>query len=414
MRILRFLLGLTIALSPLYILRGLIELPFLNFYLPYTFLELLILTSIASTIIYFIATKQKFSILRTHFELPILLFTLSALVSVFVSFDFWGGLGIFKAYFLEPVLFYYCLVFVIKKSSNQFVLFGLFASSFWLGLLGLIQKFTGSYSFAPIEIAQGRITAVYNSANALAMFLCPISILSISQYIKNKSSQKLIYLLIFIFVTVIIFLTKSRGGMVSLVISLSVFIYFLITLKIKLLKRNWFIGPIIILLGLTIFLYQFYLNYNFFKVDWTKPYTEGDTLQIRFFIWAGTINMLKDHPVTGAGLNGFKTLYTNQYRLPLYQEQFQYPHNLILTIWTETGIYGMASFTLLNVLAYSLIIRKIYKHKNPVLGAGIAGVLSYILLHGLVDVPYFKNDLSLEYWTIIALLEGWALSSNES
>jgi len=24
-------------------------------------------------------------------------------------------------------------------------------------------------------------------------------------------------------------------------------------------------------------------------------------------------------------------------------------------------------------------------------------------VHGLVDVPYFKNDLSLEFWTLIAI-----------
>jgi hypothetical protein len=29
-----------------------------------------------------------------------------------------------------------------------------------------------------------------------------------------------------------------------------------------------------------------------------------------------------------------------------------------------------------------------------------------VIVHGLVDVPYFKNDLSLEFWTLLAL--SWA------
>jgi hypothetical protein len=27
-----------------------------------------------------------------------------------------------------------------------------------------------------------------------------------------------------------------------------------------------------------------------------------------------------------------------------------------------------------------------------------------LLIHGLVDVPYFKNDLSLLFWLIVALI----------
>jgi hypothetical protein len=29
-----------------------------------------------------------------------------------------------------------------------------------------------------------------------------------------------------------------------------------------------------------------------------------------------------------------------------------------------------------------------------------------LVVHGLVDVPYFKNDLSLEFWTLVGL--AWA------
>ena len=29
-----------------------------------------------------------------------------------------------------------------------------------------------------------------------------------------------------------------------------------------------------------------------------------------------------------------------------------------------------------------------------------------VIVHGLVDVPYFKNDLALEFWTFLGL--AWA------
>jgi hypothetical protein len=38
------------------------------------------------------------------------------------------------------------------------------------------------------------------------------------------------------------------------------------------------------------------------------------------------------------------------------------------------------------------------------LGLGILGAFVVIVVHGLVDVPYFKNDLACLFWVLIALL----------
>ena len=191
--------------------------------------------------------------------------------------------------------------------------------------------------------------------------------------------------------------------------ALSVFTFAVVTLKYKIVRKYWLIAPTVVGVCLLSFFIYMYNNYDFFRVDYSKPYTEGDTLQIRYFIWAGTVNMLKDHFVFGAGLNGFKTLYSNQYRPVQYQEQFQYPHNILLTFWTEMGILGLFSFLLILVNLYSILIRNLIKSHSSVLGAALLGVLSYWMLHGMVDVPYFKNDLSLEFWVIAALIEQWRL-----
>jgi hypothetical protein len=37
---------------------------------------------------------------------------------------------------------------------------------------------------------------------------------------------------------------------------------------------------------------------------------------------------------------------------------------------------------------------------------GIVLAMVAIVVHGLVDVPYFKNDLALEFWTFLGL--AWA------
>lgn len=402
MAFLILLQSLVIILAPLYIIR-------FHLFIPTTFLEVLLLVTLFVSFIVFFKDGTKFSNLRTKFDVLIILFLVSTALATFKSYDIPGGLGILKAYFLEPVLFFYSLIFTSRKKGYNFIIVSLLITGLWLSLLGVLQKITGSFSLAPYELLQGRVSALYNSANSLALFLGPIAILVISLFITVKNeTQKLLFLLLFLLFTIIIILTRSRGGMISEVGALSIIAYCLFTVRYKILSRIWYVIPIICTGIILLFLYSFYQNYNFLPVNDGKPYTAGDTLQIRYFIWAGTVTMLQEHPIFGAGLNGFKTLYSNQYRLPQFQEQFQYPHNLLLTFWTETGILGLFTFLVLFVSAISLIIRKLLQSRYIFIGAGLLGMLSYIFIHGIIDVPYFKNDLSVEFWVILALIQLWS------
>lgn len=402
MALLILLQSLVIILAPLYIIR-------FHFFIPTTFLEVLLLATFLVNILVFLKAGTDFSKFRTKFDILIILFLTSIILATFKSYDMSGGLGILKAYFLEPVLFFYSLIFTSRKKGYSFIIMSLLIAGLWLSMLGVLQKITGNFSLAPHELFQGRVPALYNSANSLALFLGPIAILAISLFItvKNKLS-KMLFLLLFLFYTIIIVLTRSRGGMISEVGALSIFAYCLFTIRYKILRKIWYAIPIICTVIILLFLFQFYQNYNFLPINNGKPYTAGDTLQIRYFIWAGTINLLQQHPIFGAGLNGFKTLYSNQYRLPQFQEQFQYPHNLLLTFWTETGILGLFAFLVLLVSAISLIIRKLLQSKYVFIGAGLLGMLSYIFIHGIIDVPYFKNDLSVEFWVTLALIQLWS------
>ena len=123
--------------------------------------------------------------------------------------------------------------------------------------------------------------------------------------------------------------------------------------------------------------------------------------------------MLHDHPVFGAGLNGFKTLYADAYKPSQYKEAFQYPHNILLTFWAECGILGLIAFLLLISKLFILLIRNL-SSRDILLGAGLLASFVYIMIHGAVDEPYFKNDLSFEFWVFVALIEIWTARSERS
>jgi hypothetical protein len=35
---------------------------------------------------------------------------------------------------------------------------------------------------------------------------------------------------------------------------------------------------------------------------------------------------------------------------------------------------------------------------------GLIGAMVVMIVHGMVDVPYFKNDLAVMFWVLIALM----------
>lgn len=393
--------SLTIILAPLYILRA-------HLFFPTTFLEVLILLTLITSLLDFLKAGRPFKSLKGDFNYLLLFFLLAGLLEVFISPNFFGGLGIYRAYFLEPILFFYCLLFSASQIGYRYIIRSLLMGALLLSLIGLLQKLTGGFSLAPYEIAQGRIPALYNSANSLALFLGPITVLAFALFSQITSPKRWFYLFLFFFFSLVIIWTKSRGGEISVLLSLGVFGVIIIFTHFKTaaqFKNIFIILVLFIVASLSIFYYQ---NTNFFQAQKGRAYTNGNTLQIRYFIWEGTIRLIKDHPFFGAGLDGFKTLYSNNYRPLEYQEQVQYPHNIIFTFWAETGLLGLAGFLLLLINSFSKLFKGLKESRYLFIGIGLISVFSYVLIHGMVDVPYFKNDLSLEFWVFMALVVLWS------
>lgn len=41
---------------------------------------------------------------------------------------------------------------------------------------------------------------------------------------------------------------------------------------------------------------------------------------------------------------------------------------------------------------------------NKYLNIGLISAMIVIIVHGLVDVPYFKNDLAVMFWLFLAMM----------
>ena len=140
-----------------------------------------------------------------------------------------------------------------------------------------------------------------------------------------------------------------------------------------------------------------------FPRAWPLHYQSGAN---RLVLWEYSIGYLTQSPqhfVWGAGLRQFFRKIQKPFYNPKMLERLIYPHNLFLNFWTETGLFGMLG--MLGMLGNLFFVAyRVYRGPAKIVGTMLLAMLRAVLVHGLLDVPYFKNDLAMEWWVISALI----------
>jgi O-antigen ligase len=133
---------------------------------------------------------------------------------------------------------------------------------------------------------------------------------------------------------------------------------------------------------------------------------QGTTFR-RLRLWEATWAMIRDHPITGVGLDNFLYQYPNYMLADAWQEpDLSHPHNILLDFWTRLGLAGIGVLVWLVAAFFTLALRL---HKRLPDGDGRAIILGWIasmaamLAHGLIDNSYFLVDLAF----IFFLTLGW-------
>ena len=131
---------------------------------------------------------------------------------------------------------------------------------------------------------------------------------------------------------------------------------------------------------------------------------------IRTELWQSTVNLLRERPLTGAGLDQFLYLYRSRYILPdaWREPDLSHPHNFFLDFWVSLGIAGVVLLITLQATFWTSALRtyRRVRRVDPLLTALIVGAMGSMgdfLTHGLVDNSYFVVDLSFVFCLTLAL-----------
>ncbi|OGY30902.1 MAG: hypothetical protein A3C02_03315 [Candidatus Andersenbacteria bacterium RIFCSPHIGHO2_02_FULL_45_11] len=362
----------------------------------------------------------------------IALFILSAIISTTISSELRNSLGILKGWIITPILFG---LLVHTSTDKKAIIRSLILSGLVVALFGFSQI----HGF-------NRIYSVYDVPNSLALFLVPTSVLAAWLGVKNTDK---FYKYAAIVMLIAIVLTQSLGAIVALVgtvIAGTVLASRTHPLQLPLEKgeRTFVTPPLfkgrmggvqkrlfleIFIMGIIAILF-FTLSgrFSYLISPLIHPNTTN-SVTVRMQLWDIGAELIKKHPILGIGLGQFEPAYqaelhrrfaeeacgekSTQPCLPAgrYKLQAEYvfrdPHNWIISFWLNTGLLGLLSFIGLNYIAITKSL------PSPVLGEGggegktvyrqaIALAIISILIFGLFDTIYWKNDLSALWWILLA------------
>ena len=384
--------------------------------------------------------KNRQNIIPYPFGVEIILLLIIAFVSAGVSGFSLSSLGIFKAYFFEPVLLFILIINVFKTRRDSLkILSTLLCSAVLISLIALYQKITGQFIFNNFwaEAETRRVVSLFGYPNAIGLYLAPLIMVFIGwlfylpkRTLLNGAFKKIAIIITIIISFLAIYFAHSRGALIGLGLAILVFILMAANKKRK---------PILITLGiiaLLVLVIPASRNYIQNKLQFKDLSSE-----IRRQQWKETLLMLTDgRIISGAGLDNYQAavkpyhqegLFFNSDNLPNFSQQlrasatlrakywqpveiYMYPHNIFLNFWSELGLFGLLLFIWIVIKYFFIALRLtiIYSRENKpekYLMIGLLCAMVAIIIHGLVDVPYFKNDLAAMFFIYLALLGSFNL-----
>lgn len=345
----------------------------------------------------------------SHWKIwPLALFVLAAFISTFMvqgNLEWLDGntfeastraLGILKGWILAPLVYFAIArhVFSERPSLVTVSLDALLLGGVVLASSAIQQEVSGEFL-----TADGRASGPFESANYLSLYLGPMVVYGFLQSVQGKvwDFRRTARLLAAFVVAIGLAFTESYAAWIAVFSSFGLWSLFSLSSLNK--KWRWVLcgglaAAIILVIGSQIGTDKFT---QFLEL------AERSSSSVRLEVYEISLKLLSQHPLFGLGLGQFEWFYQTQAVELLGHQPFEWvmlhPHNIVLAMWLNMGLLGLVSFVWLCVKALAWIFEKDKKGRRVA-----AFMLVTILVHGLFDTPYFKNDLAFQFWLLMAIL----------
>ena len=360
------------------------------FVLPSNILELLIM---ACLIVWLLFRAKKtawqdfFEKYKTFFW-PAGLIFLGLILSMLINKSYLVSVGIIKAWFVLPMFFSFMASSIVKKEQKNKLFGAYYVSVCLVAIISLAYFVLGRLTY------DERMAGIFNSPNYLAMYLAPAIFVGYYLFWRDAGKcfgKKLVFISL-ASIALALYLTYSYAAWLALAMAFGL----VFAVEKKAVFRKTF-AIFLIILAVVFFQHE-------------KPkfadlvnFNVRSSLASRMMIWRSAEKIIADNWIWGIGAGNFQTKYLEyqKYFPPYLEWAVPHPHNLYLAFWLYSGLSGLVGFIWLIIAWFRALI---LKQKNPNLKLLGLGVMFYILLHGLFDTTYFKNDLAVIFWLLFSLI----------
>ncbi|MEZ4645446.1 MAG: O-antigen ligase family protein [Chloroflexota bacterium] len=353
----------------------------------------------------------------TAYDTAVLLLAITVLISLYAVFDialsfpkiigvvfgiflFYGAVAVTRQ--VKHGVWYLTAFFLLAGIGMAFV--GLIGVS-WTGPVAFLNRVKGVLPTAVSRIP-GTIGGVINPNEMAGVlnWVAPLLIaLTIGLWRTLWAQRRQVWLLALLgmagFATFMLIATLSRGGVLSLGLSL------LIMLAVATRWGRWLL-VVAIIAGIG---FAFYLDLNtIFSGDLSDS---GQELGFsgRLEIWSRAIYGLQDFPFTGMSMNGFRRVVHILYPLFLVSPDTDivHAHNQLLQVGLDLGIPGLIAYLAIWGVSVALLWQSWHQTNSPVSRAlivGLSGALAGGWFFGMLDAITLGARPGFLWWILLALI----------
>ncbi len=340
------------------------------------------------------ALRRQCSLSASPFIFPLCCFILWSLVSLFYTVNKYEGLLPLMHWTVSGLVFFVVLNNVKKKDIPR-LLTAIFLAGCCVALLGIIQHLVG-FSWIPQVMAPAATFGNKNMAVHFIVLSLPLGV----TFLLLSRNRLLIWLLSVFSSLMVLYLlyTGARAGWLAVIVEIFLFAGLLVR-DCSLFDdgRYWRrTKGAAVVVSLLVVLLMVNLNP---AGGITARVTGGyASIEARLAIWANTMEMIREHPLTGVGLGNHKIFY------PLYQRkiikdrqfsdsrQLQRVHNDYLQVFAELGLIGILILAWLGIVLLLVIRRLTASAAQPRAARcwtmGIAVAIGGLLVNAAFSFPF--------------------------
>lgn len=222
------------------------------------------------------------------------------------------------------------------------------------------------------------------------------------KWVDDKYLKAMLIGVLILVLTLAIFLSGSRGGIISF--SLGMMCFCALAYSRRLL-RKWVRAILIcavVVFGIAVFASPEALLQRLGAL--AKPTTDT-SFQYRWNVWKNSLEIVRDFPLIGAGLGTFSHLFARYQKFPS-DLKFTHAENDYVQLLTETGVVGMGIMCW-GIIAYGWTTLMAWRRQHsrwPVaIGLGGLSALVSTAVHSIVDFNLHIPSNAVVFTVIAAL-----------